>query len=73
MTSSSGPDPAAKPSQAEGDRETVDAALGEQGQSGAATTAPEGIPDPTAKPSQAEGDRETVDADLDERGARGEG
>lgn len=72
-----------KPSQAEGDRETVDAALeehgldagsGEQAADRRDTATDDGpggsAPAPGDRPSQAEGDRATVDGDLRERGAR---
>ena len=60
----------AQPSQAEGERETVEQALREHGQGGggadrprgadASTEGTEGGPaDPRARPSQAEGERET--------------
>lgn len=55
-----------KPSQAEGERETVDADLGNHDESGhGVATSSEGsgyIADP-GKPSQAEGDRSTGDDD----------
>lgn len=69
-----------KPSQAEGDRETVDAALEAHGlgaggrqaadrQDAGAEAGPGKIaPAPGDHPSQAEGDRETVDEDLREQG-----
>ena len=63
----------ARPSQAEGDRETVEQALGEQ-ESNWARPAGAGqgaAPDPAAQPSQAEGDRETVEEDLREKGVEG--
>lgn len=60
-----------KPSQAEGDRETVDADLGNHDESGhGVATSSEGsgyIADP-GKPSQAEGDRETADEDTGNAG-----
>ena len=65
-----------KPSQSEGDRETVDAALEAHGLSaggrqaadrqegGAEAEQGQAAPAPGDHPSQAEGDRETVDEDL---------
>jgi hypothetical protein len=52
--------PGGKPSQAEGDRETTDQAVGQGGGGGSQTQSPGG------KPSQAEGDRETIEQDLGE-------
>ena len=63
-----------KPSQAEGDRATIEQDLAEKGQGGRrASGQAGGLPsqqgdaqdyDPQAKPSQAEGERSTVDEDL---------
>ena len=50
---------AGKPSQAEGDRATVEQDLGERPRT---SERPE--PEPTGKPSQAEGDRATVEQNL---------
>ena len=63
----------AKPSQAEGDRETVEQSLGEQESNWAQPAGGgAGAPvDPMAQPSQAEGDRETVEEDLREKGVEG--
>ena len=54
------PEPAAKPSQAEGERD-MSAAPSDSDMSGA-----------PAKPSQAEGDPETIDADIRQKEAEGE-
>ncbi len=58
-----------KPSQAEGDRDTIDADLGEPAQP-AAEKRSRGRKannfSPDDRPSQAEGDRDTIDADLDD-------
>jgi hypothetical protein len=51
-----------KPSQAEGDRETIEADLGETPDKSRAAKG-KVIPS-DGKPSQAEGDRETIEADL---------
>ncbi len=51
-----------KPSQAEGDRETIEEDLGEPSDINRATQG-KVIPS-EGRPSQAEGDRETVEADL---------
>jgi hypothetical protein len=56
------PQPTGKPSQAEGDRVTVELDLGEQASSSQRPT-----PGVSGKPSQAEGDRETVEQDLREK------
>jgi hypothetical protein len=63
------------PSQAEGDRETIENDLamrhgsGEQGANPRyASDAGVGPDDVTYTPSQAEGDRETIDRDLEEKG-----
>ena len=56
-----------KPSQAEGDRDTIDTELGNQDESGhGVASQSEGsgyVADP-GRPSQAEGDRATVDQDV---------
>jgi hypothetical protein len=65
QTTSSGSEqnPQGQPSQAEGSRETVEADLGERGQSQQEQDGTEQS-EPTGQPSQAEGDRETVDESL---------
>jgi hypothetical protein len=57
-----GSEPTGKPSQAEGDRTTVEQDLGEQASSSQRPT-----PGVSGKPSQAEGDRATVEQDLREK------
>ncbi len=54
------------PSQAEGDRETVEQDLRERFEQGGKPVAGGG--DPISTPSQAEGDRDTIDRDLEEKG-----
>jgi hypothetical protein len=54
------------PSQAEGDRETVEQDLAAKSGRGGKPMAGGGEPQTT--PSQAEGDRETIERDLNERG-----
>ncbi len=63
----------ARPSQAEGDRETVEQSLGEQESNWARSTEDRTATgaDPMAQPSQSEGDRETVEEDLREKGVEG--
>ena len=63
------PAPGGKPSQAEGDRETIERSLGERGEQ-RDTTRQRASDSPPGKPSQAEGDRETVEEDLREKGSR---
>ncbi len=53
------------PSQAEGDRETVEQDLREKAGQGAKPVAGGG--EPLSTPSQAEGDRETVERDIEEK------
>jgi hypothetical protein len=56
------PEPAGKPSQAEGDRDTIEQALGERARRDERTE-----PAPSDKPSQAEGDRDTIEQALGEQ------
>jgi hypothetical protein len=56
------PQPSGKPSQAEGDRATVEHDLGEKPRDNQRRE-----PQPSGKPSQAEGDRATVEHDLGEQ------
>jgi hypothetical protein len=59
-------DPRPTPSQAEGDRETVERSLGEE-HGNRAQTRDDGQGDMVHTPSQAEGDRETVERNLEEK------
>lgn len=67
--------PRPTPSQAEGDRETIEqdleqkeGGLDQGGQERYAASSPHDPDDVTFTPSQAEGDRETIERDLDEKG-----
>lgn len=57
------------PSQAEGDRETVEESLGED-ESGRGDAWKGGQGDMTPTPSQAEGEREKIERDLEEKQGR---
>jgi hypothetical protein len=64
-----GEDVTITPSQAEGDRETAEEALGEGGKrKGRPDTGHAGQGQVTPTPSQAEGDRESIERSLKEKG-----
>jgi hypothetical protein len=56
------PEPAGKPSQAEGERDTIEQDLGQRPRRSKPIE-----PDPSGKPSQAEGERDTIEQELGER------